>query len=162
MKPKAMRQRRCAADIIEATPSAAMPAKTRILLAEDNQVNQLVIKHMLDPNIYELVIANNGREALRRFETDPDKFDLVLMDVSMPEMDGYEASRAIREFENGSKSDPTPIVCLTAHVMAADIDRSRDAGMDDYLPKPVSKDKLQAVVKRWTDNVGASAKAIAS
>ena len=151
-----------AADVVDAAPAATLPSKMRILLAEDNQVNQLVIKHMLDPNIYDLAIANNGREALRRFETDPEKFDLILMDVSMPEMDGYEASKAIREFENGSKSDPTPIVCLTAHVMAADIDRSREAGMDDYLPKPVSREKLQAVVKRWTENVGAAAKAIAS
>ena len=126
--------------------------KTRVLLAEDNEVNQLVVKHMLDPNLYDLVIANNGRDALRLFEADSDGFDLILMDVSMPEMDGYEATRAIRELENGRKKEPTPIICLTAHVMAADIERSHEAGMDDYLSKPVSKEKLDDVVERWAQS----------
>lgn len=139
-----------AVESLHDAPAMARTARTRILLAEDNEVNQLVVKHMLDPNLHELVIANNGREALRHFETDPDGFELILMDVSMPEMDGYEASRAIREMENELKSDPTPIICLTAHVMATDIERSQEAGMDDYLPKPVSKEKLHAIVKRWT------------
>ncbi len=140
-------------------PAIAKTARKRILLAEDNEVNQLVIKHMLEPNLFEIVIANNGREALRWFETDPDGFELILMDVSMPEMDGFEASRAIRELENGLKSDPTPIICLTAHVMAADIQRSQDAGMDDYLPKPVSTEKLHAIVKRWTKDRATEKKA---
>lgn len=125
--------------------------KTRILLAEDNEVNQLVIKHMLDPNIYELTIANNGRRAIRRFESDKSGFDLVLMDVSMPEMDGYEATRAIRAFEEKQQGRRTPIICLTAHVMAADVERSCAAGMDDFLSKPVSKEKLDAVIKRWVE-----------
>ncbi len=133
--------------------------KTRILLAEDNAVNQLVVQHMLDPNLYELAIANNGREALRRFETDPDGFDIILMDVSMPEMDGYETSRAIRGLENGSKSKRTPIVCLTAHAMKADMDRSQEAGMDDYLPKPMSEDQLHSVIKRWVKGAAVENKA---
>ena len=140
-------------------PAITRTSKIRILLAEDNEVNQLVIKHMFNSNEYELAIANNGREAVRRFDTDPDGFELILMDVSMPEMDGYEASRAIRALENGSEMRPTPIICLTAHVMAADIQRSHDAGMDDYLPKPVSKDKLHAVVRRWTNDRTALPKA---
>jgi len=124
--------------------------KVKILLAEDNEVNQLVVKHMLDANVYELVIADNGLEALRLYEADPGGFDIILMDVSMPEMDGHEATRAIRALENGAQRTPMPIVCLTAHVMAADVERSREAGMDDYLSKPISKEKLDQVIERWT------------
>ncbi len=124
--------------------------KVRILLAEDNEVNQLVVKHMLDASLYDLVIADNGLEALRLYEADPDRFDLILMDVSMPEMDGHEAARAIRALENGAQRAPVPIVCLTAHVMAADVERSREAGMDDYLSKPISKEKLDQAIEHWT------------
>ncbi len=124
--------------------------KVKILLAEDNEVNQLVVKHMLDANLYDLVIADNGLEALRLYEADPSGFDIILMDVSMPEMDGHEATRAIRALENGAQRAAMPIVCLTAHVMAADVDRSREAGMDDYLSKPISKEKLDQVIERWT------------
>ncbi|VAV97384.1 BarA sensory histidine kinase (= VarS = GacS) [hydrothermal vent metagenome] len=134
----------------EANERANDADKINILLAEDNEVNQLVVKHMLDANLYDLVIADNGLEALRLYEADPSGFDLILMDVSMPEMDGHEATRAIRALENGAQRAPTPIVCLTAHVMAADVERSRDAGMDDYLSKPISKEKLDQVIERWT------------
>ncbi len=130
-----------------------------ILLAEDNEVNQLVIRHMLDPNAVEMVIASNGREAVEHYESDPDRFDLVLMDVSMPEMDGYEATTAIREFEERNGIVRTPIVCLTAHVMASDIDAAHEAGMDDYLAKPVSKDKLDHTVARWVAGEAGAANA---
>jgi signal transduction histidine kinase/CheY-like chemotaxis protein len=133
--------------------------KIRILLAEDNEVNQLVVKHMIDASLYDLVIADNGLEALRLYEADPEGFDLILMDVSMPEMDGHEATRAIRELENGAQRAATPIVCLTAHVMAADVERSREAGMDDYLSKPISKEKLDQVIERWTGKAEEKARA---
>lgn len=140
------------------SPTAPAPAppqeKTRILLAEDNDVNQLVIKHLLDSNAHELVIANNGREALERFESEPDGFDIILMDVSMPEMDGYEAARAIRALEADAGREPTPIVCLTAHVLAGDVEKSEEAGMDDYLSKPVGKEKLDSIIRRWTREEG--------
>ena len=129
---------------------ATAGAKTRILLAEDNDVNQLVVKHMLDPSGFDLLIAGDGREALSFFEADPEGFDLILMDVSMPEMDGYETTRAIRRLETARGAERTPIICLTAHVMAADIERSHDVGMDDFLPKPVSKEKLDEIIDRWT------------
>jgi signal transduction histidine kinase/CheY-like chemotaxis protein len=133
--------------------------KVKILLAEDNEVNQLVVKHMLDANLYDLVIADNGLEALRLYEADPGGFDIILMDVSMPEMDGHEATRAIRALENGAQRTPMPIVCLTAHVMAADVERSREAGMDDYLSKPISKEKLDQVIERWTGKTEEQARA---
>ncbi|MEM8770260.1 MAG: response regulator [Pseudomonadota bacterium] len=136
-----------------ATPSVPIQKK-RILLAEDNEVNQLVVKHMLDRNAYDLIIASNGREALDAFTRDANGFDFVLMDVSMPEMDGFEASKAIRQFEKAAEREPTPIICLTAHVMASDIDKSHAAGMDDYLSKPVSKDKLDAALNRWSRAAG--------
>ncbi len=122
-----------------------------ILLAEDNEVNQLVVRHMLDPNAYEIVIATDGRAALEVFCATPGKFDLVLMDVSMPEMDGYEATQAIRAYEQETGLNRTPIVCLTAHVMASDIEAAHDAGMDDYLAKPIGKDKLDRAISRWVD-----------
>ena len=136
-------------ETINEAVNATRSDKIRLLLAEDNEVNQLVVKHMLDPNVYDLTIANNGREALRCYEEEAGAFDLVLMDVSMPEMDGYEATRAIRELENGAKRQRMPIVCLTAHVMASDVERSKEAGMDDYLSKPISKEKLETVLERW-------------
>ncbi len=132
--------------------------KVRILLAEDNEVNQLVVKHMLDPNLHDLVIADNGLQALRLYEADPSGFDLILMDVSMPEMDGHEATRAIRELENGAQRTPMPVICLTAHVMAADVERSREAGMDDYLSKPISKEKLDQIIARWAGKSEETAK----
>ena len=128
--------------------------KLRILLAEDNEINQLVVQHMLDRNAYDLVIANNGAEAVKCFEDSEERFDLILMDVSMPEMDGYEATRAIRRLEKEGGHMATPIICLTAHVMASDIERSHNAGMDDYLSKPVSKDKLEKAVNRWCKDDG--------
>ena len=134
--------------------------KLRILLAEDNEINQLVVQHMLDRNAYDLVIANNGVEAVKCFEDSAERFDLILMDVSMPEMDGYEATRAIRRLEKEGGLEATPIICLTAHVMASDIEQSHNAGMDDYLSKPVSKDKLEKAVNRWCKDDG-EVKAIA-
>ena len=132
----------------------------RVLLAEDNEVNQLVIRHMLDPNAYELVVADNGREAVDLYQDDPNQFDVVLMDVSMPEMDGYEATRAIRALEQEKALSSTPIICLTAHVMASDIEAADEAGMDDYLAKPVNKDKLDRMLLRWTtEGKGAAATA---
>lgn len=134
-----------------AAPAAPI-AKKRILLAEDNEVNQLVVKHMLDPNAYDLVIACNGAKALEIYENDEQGFDIILMDVSMPEMDGHEATQAIRDFENRLERGRTPIVCLTAHVMQSDVDRSTEVGMDDFLSKPISQNKLDAIIKRWTEN----------
>ncbi len=142
----------------DAARPAAQPAeraspilsdKCTILLAEDNEVNQLVIRHMLDPNAYELVVASNGREAVEAFEEDPARVDIILMDVSMPQMDGYEATQAIRRIEDGSGLAQTPIVCLTAHVMAKDVELAHASGMDDFLSKPVSKEKLERALARW-------------
>ena len=122
----------------------------RALLAEDNEVNQLVVKHMLATNDVDLVIAKNGAEAVERYCDEP-SFDFVLMDVSMPEVDGYEATIRIREFEQKTNLPRTPIICLSAHVMSHDVERSLEAGMDDFLAKPVSQEKLNGMIRKWTE-----------
>ncbi len=124
--------------------------RMRILLAEDNHVNQLVVKHMLDPNAVELEISPNGADAVEQFKT-KGPFDLVLMDVSMPEMDGYEATGAIRAYEEAQGADRTPIICLSAHILGADKTRSIEAGMDDFLAKPINQDQLFDVLGRWAE-----------
>ncbi|MEO0697036.1 MAG: response regulator [Pseudomonadota bacterium] len=135
----------------EATAPESLPEteKIRVLLAEDNEVNQLVISHMLDANIHILTIVNNGAEALEQVQSASDLFDLILMDVSMPVMDGLEASRAIRTLEAENNWERTPIICMTAHVMASDVEKSEEAGMDDFLAKPISQERLNRTIERW-------------
>ncbi len=115
----------------------------RVLLAEDNPVNQKVAVRMLSKLGYEAVVANNGVEALERLETT--SFDVVLMDIMMPEMDGIEATRRIIE---GFPEDRRPrIIALTANAMRGDRERCLDAGMDDYLAKPLRVDQLKEALK---------------
>jgi len=123
--------------------------KRRILLAEDNHINQLVVRHMLDPNRYDLEIAENGKVAFEKFKSTPEAFDIILMDVSMPVMDGRDATRNIRKFEHQQELDPTPIICLTAHVMPADVLKSKQAGMDGYLAKPIAQAELESAIAKW-------------
>jgi CheY-like chemotaxis protein len=118
----------------------------RILLAEDNPVNQKVVLMMLQRRGHEVTVVDNGKKALEscRQET----FDLVLMDIQMPDMDGFEALAAIRMLERAeSRHRHTPIIALTAHAMKGDQERCLDAGFDGYLSKPVrSADLNKAIV----------------
>ncbi|MEO1235015.1 MAG: response regulator, partial [Myxococcota bacterium] len=118
----------------------------RILVAEDNPVNRRIVENMLGSARYVLTFAENGREAYEAFQKSA--FDLVLMDVSMPEMDGVESTQAIRAFEAAQARAPTPIVALTAHAMAGDRERFLSAGMDDYLTKPIQRAVLTDMVSR--------------
>ncbi|MBL4750764.1 MAG: response regulator [Amylibacter sp.] len=119
-----------------------------ILVAEDNKTNQLVLKTMLKAIEPQLTIAQNGREAVDMF---PDlKPDLILMDMSMPEMDGLEATQNIRNIEKSASLHRTPIIALTANAMKGDRQRCIDAGMDDYLSKPIRKDLLMKMIKTWS------------
>jgi CheY-like chemotaxis protein len=93
-----------------------------------------------------VVIANNGKEATMAIATQ--RFDLVLMDVQMPEMDGIEATRWIRQFESDGEVH-TPIVAMTAHAMKGDREHCLQAGMDDYLSKPISPELLEAKISKW-------------
>lgn len=121
----------------------------RILLAEDNLVNRRVVEMMLVGTEYNLATAVNGRDAVEAFRDAG--ADAVLMDVSMPEMDGYEATRAIRLIEVQKGLARTPIIGMTAHALDADRARCIAAGMDDYLPKPVGLDSLREMLGKWLD-----------
>ena len=127
-----------------AAPSPAGDA-ARVLLAEDNAVNQRVAMHMLWKRGFHVEVAANGRLAVEAFERG--SFDLVLMDVQMPEMDGFEAVAAIRALERGTGRH-TPVVALTAHAMVEDRERCLAAGMDAYLSKPLHSAQLYETVER--------------
>lgn len=118
----------------------------KVLAADDNALNLRVIKELLEHRGCEVVVANNGREAVEAWHQQ--RFDLVLMDIQMPEMDGLEACREIRRVEARRRVRRTPIVALTAHVMAGDRERCLAAGMDDYLPKPLRRAALYETMNR--------------
>jgi len=122
-----------------------------ILVAEDNEVNQLVFTQILGETDYSFRIVSNGRLALEAFaELKP---RIILMDVSMPEMSGLEATAAIRNSEDGT-GHRVPIIGVTAHALKGDRERCLEAGMDDYLSKPISPGALIDKVERWTQQVG--------
>jgi CheY-like chemotaxis protein len=119
-----------------------------VLLAEDNQVNQVVARNVLKSLGCEFDIVANGQQALEAVQRGG--YDIVLMDCQMPVMDGYEATREIRAWEQReARSRRIPIIALTANALLGDADTCRDAGMDDYLAKPYSRRQLCAVMARW-------------
>lgn len=128
-----------------APATAVLPAlpRLRILVAEDAVVNQLVIVKMLEKLGATVVLASDGSEAVKAFERRP--FDVVLMDCAMPVVDGYEATRRIRALE-AERGGHVPVVALTAHALEGDRKRCLDAGMDDYLTKPVSLHALSRLL----------------
>jgi PAS domain S-box-containing protein len=130
-----------------AGPVEALPGKVRILLAEDNPVNQRVALAMLRKLGCRTDVVANGRDAVKALKNS--SYDLVLMDCQMPVMDGFEATRAIREKEADMKSQAVPIVALTASAMQADRERCLQAGMSDFIAKPVQPKELAEVLARW-------------
>jgi CheY-like chemotaxis protein len=120
----------------------------RVLVAEDNAVNLQLIKRLLEKRGHTVLVANNGRDALRLLETaNWNGIDVILMDIQMPEMDGIQATAAIREHEKVTGSH-LPIVAITAHVMANDRQKCLEAGMDEYVSKPLDPKTLFAVVDK--------------
>jgi CheY-like chemotaxis protein len=121
-----------------------------ILLAEDNEVNQLLALHMLRRHGHGVVLANDGQEAVDAFKREP--FDLILMDVQMPVLGGFDATRRIREMEAAGETPGSrvTIIAMTAHAMKGDREMCLDAGMDDYIAKPVKMKELIAVINRVT------------
>jgi CheY-like chemotaxis protein len=113
-------------------------------VAEDNAVNQRLIARLLEKRGHSVVLAQNGREALEAL--DKQRFDIVLMDGQMPEMDGFEATRLIREKEKASGTH-VPIIALTAHAMQGDKERCLACGMDGYVPKPIKLEDLFSVME---------------
>jgi CheY-like chemotaxis protein len=121
-------------------------SKARILLVEDNQVNQMVAKKMLEKSGFLVFTASNGEESLQQLELAD--FDLILMDCQMPLMDGFEATQAIRKLANPMKSQ-IPIVALTANAMKSDEDKCLEVGMNDFLTKPIRLETLKTKVEQW-------------
>ena len=116
-----------------------------VLLVEDNPVNQKLAKLMLTKGGYQVALAGNGREAVEKFTASPNDFDLILMDIQMPEMDGIAATESIR-----SKGfDTIPIVAMTAHAMKGDREMCLEAGMDDYITKPIRRETVFQMIEKW-------------
>ncbi|MYL83174.1 response regulator [Desulfovibrio aerotolerans] len=128
-------------------PSSLRPLT--ILLAEDNPINQIYVQELLEMDGHEVVVAHTGRRALEALRKK--RFDAILMDIQMPEMDGLEATRAIRSDDSGDFDPAIPIVALTAHALKGDRETFLRAGMDEYLSKPVSPGDLAAALGRVMD-----------
>jgi CheY-like chemotaxis protein len=134
---------------IDKTSAQLFPATARllrVLLAEDNPVNQKISRTMLERAGHTVVSALNGVEALTRYQAEP--FDVILMDVQMPDMDGLEATRRIRQLEETSRGHII-IIALTAHAMKGDQERFIETGMDAYIGKPVRSPDLLACLARF-------------
>ncbi|MCU7950946.1 MAG: response regulator [gamma proteobacterium symbiont of Bathyaustriella thionipta] len=127
------------------------PTQTRLLLVEDNRVNQLVAKGVLKKLGLSAEVANNGIEALEKMKqtADDSPYTLILMDCQMPEMDGYETSTQIRSGNAGERYQAIPIVAMTANAMQGDREKCLAAGMSDYLSKPINSDKLFIKLSQW-------------
>lgn len=135
--------------LVISSPSAAEPLSERknVLLVEDYEPNILVATTMLKQFGFNFETAHNGYEALRKFSEG--RYDVILMDVQMPDLDGLETTRRIRAIENQKSLVHTPIIAMTAHAREQDRDRCLDAGMDDYIAKPFDPNDLQKKVKKY-------------
>jgi CheY-like chemotaxis protein len=145
----------------EAAPITGSPDGTReraeslrVLLAEDNAVNRKVATRLLEKRGHHVVVTSNGKEALAALQKDT--YDLVLMDVQMPEMDGLEATRAIRVLEQGTGFHQQ-VIALTAYAMSGDRERCLEAGMDGYLTKPLRPQELDQLLASYAQRVARSA-----
>jgi len=124
---------------------AEVKKNVRILLAEDNLVNQKLAMVMLGKAGYKVTAVPNGRLAVEAVVAAPDDFDTILMDIQMPEMDGYEATRQLRQrgFAN------IPIIAMTANAMKGDKELCLEAGMNDYITKPIKREVVFQILERW-------------
>ncbi|MDR1302407.1 MAG: response regulator, partial [Treponema sp.] len=120
----------------------------RVLLVEDVEINQEIVLALLEPVLLAIDCANNGVEALRMFSAAPDTYDLIFMDVQMPDMDGYEAARRIRGLGT-PKAKQIPIVAMTANVFREDIEKCLEAGMNDHLGKPLDREEVLVKLRRY-------------
>jgi len=123
----------------------AAKQSTRILLVEDNPINQKLVARLLTKAGYQVKVVNNGGEAVSIYTATPDQFDIIFMDVQMPEMDGKAATRAIRS----QGFAEIPIIAMTAQAMKGDREKCLEAGMNDYISKPIKREAVFAMVKKW-------------
>ncbi|WP_166362640.1 response regulator [Pseudomonas akapageensis] len=130
-----------------ATPPMDVPSDFRILVAEDNSISTKVIRGMLGKLNLEPDTASNGEEALRAMKAR--RYDLVLMDCEMPVLDGFSATQQLRAWEVGNHRQRTPVVALTAHILAEHKERARQAGMDGHMAKPIELSQLRELIEHW-------------
>jgi len=140
-KKKTMENNKDSKDL--AKENIKRPAK--ILLAEDNIVNQKLLEKMLDKTGCYIEIANNGQEAIAKFVKDSKKFDMIFMDIQMPVLDGKAATEQIRQ----KGYHDIPIIAMTAHAMKGDKEKCLQAGMNDYVTKPIKKKMVFDVINKW-------------
>lgn len=137
----------------DTTPRLEFPRRKkpwRVLIADDNEVNQLITSKMVEKMGLQHRVVANGREALEAVRNED--FDVVLMDCHMPEMDGYEATRLIRA-ENATRNSTLPIIAITAGVSKEDLDQCFAVGMDDHVTKPITFAALQAALFKWIQKI---------
>jgi CheY-like chemotaxis protein len=119
-----------------------------ILLAEDVEINREIVISLLEPTDLEIECVENGAQAVNIYRERPERFQMIFMDVQMPEMDGYEATRRIRALDHPLAAQ-VPIVAMTANVFKEDIDRCLEAGMNNHVGKPIDLDEVLAVLRRY-------------
>ncbi len=134
----------------EKAPEEILSLQGKALLVEDNPVNQVVAKKMLEKVGLSYEVANNGEEAIKKLTTEHD-FDVVLMDCQMPVMDGYEATQKLRDYENEQQRQRMPVIAMTANAMEGDKDKCLAAGMDDYVAKPVKQQSLKETLAKYLE-----------
>jgi signal transduction histidine kinase/CheY-like chemotaxis protein len=128
----------------------------RLLLAEDVDINREIVQVLLEPTGLEIDCAENGAEALKKFSDHPEDYDMILMDIQMPEMDGYEATRRIREFEAAHPpSQGIPIIAMTANVFREDIEKCLAAGMNSHVGKPLNFEDVLGALRKYLPGEGA-------
>ncbi|MCP4221441.1 MAG: response regulator [bacterium] len=132
-----------------ASPTPVTKTAARILLAEDNPMNQKLARFMLTKAGFQLELVENGRDAVDRYCASPDAFDLIFMDIQMPEMDGREATRIIRT----KGFHGIPIIAMTAESMKGDREKCIDAGMNDYISKPIRRKPVLEMIRKWLERV---------
>jgi len=130
-------------------PNPQLPPPLQILLAEDNDVNRTLATRILEKEGHSVVYVQDGQEALETL-AQYGGFDLILMDLQMPRMGGFEATKAIRESERSSGRPRIPIIALTAHAMKGDEERCLAEGMDDYVSKPINRSVLFEKLAKWS------------
>ncbi|MFZ1813546.1 MAG: response regulator [Rhizobiaceae bacterium] len=130
-----------------------------ILAVEDNEVNRMVLEFTLEPLAMPVVMSEDGTSGYQKFKDL--RPALVLMDISLPGLNGYEVTAAIRQYEQDHGLTRTPIIAMTAHAMKDDRQKCLDAGMDDYISKPISPDHTVATISRWLNPTALSSAALA-